>query len=481
MDEIWFHLSNQFEALQIQSTLVAHQGQEWASVCLKQTRELFYKLFNNNLNRHHLKDVLQHVPVWIERIWKHLQYQYYSAHFNIIGLYSQVKDVLDDEVARREFAFCLAGLIVGIVIGYYAGITWGQMSNHVYSIKAIVCHHYIGIKGVDLTDDAEMPMIQKSNEILVQVKAASLNIVDTKICYGYSKIYRRLLNSGKSRGLPVTLGRDCTGIVISIGQRVINFDIGDEVLIAVPSWAPGTMAEYIVVPETQAVKRPKIFSFEACASLPYSGCLAWDALVNRSVIEEGNAKGKRVLICSGSTPVGLILTQLVKLWGGYVVTVCRPNAIPRLQALGADWVISLDGTDIEEKLRPSKKFDAIFYTGGERINERVLRKWLIPYGSYVSTVPEQLTSDSLGFIFGSIFAGCVRIKLLVQYIFGFNMHQWKEGAKINMTYVQALCDLIDADQLQIVVDKVYRPQNIIQALDHILDADAIGSTVIRFQ
>lgn len=47
-----------------------------------------------------------------------------------------------------------------------------------------------------MVDDAEMPMIQRCNELLIQVKAASVNIVDTKICYGYSKIYRRLLNSG---------------------------------------------------------------------------------------------------------------------------------------------------------------------------------------------------------------------------------------------------------------------------------------------
>lgn len=47
-----------------------------------------------------------------------------------------------------------------------------------------------------MIDDAEMPMIERSNELLVQVKAASVNIVDTKICNGYSKIYRRLLNYG---------------------------------------------------------------------------------------------------------------------------------------------------------------------------------------------------------------------------------------------------------------------------------------------
>ncbi|XP_076762075.1 NAD(P)H oxidoreductase RTN4IP1, mitochondrial [Xylocopa sonorina] len=480
MDEIWFHLSNQFETLQIQSSLIAQQGQQWVTAWLVQAQQFLHKLYNEQ-NVQGVKDITQRILVWIEKAWTQLKLQYYGASFNVRGFYMQLEHLCNNEVSRRELAFCLAGLIVGTLIGYYAGINWGHVSHHMYHMKAIICHHYIGIEGVSMIDDAEMPMIQKSNEILVQVKAASVNVVDTKICYGYSKIYRRLLNSGRHKELPVVLGRDCTGIVVDIGQSVINFDIGDEVFLAVPSWAPGTMAEYIVVPETQVVKRPKHFTFEVSASLPYSGCLAWDALVNRSPIQEGNAKGKRILIYGGNTPVGCVITQLAKLWGGHVVTICTSNAIPVSRALGADNVIPLDGSDIEKELQLHDRFDAIFYTGGQPIEERVLRQHLVPYGSYISTVPEQLISDSLGFIFGSIFAGCVRIKLLVQYMFGFNMQHWKEGSKINATYLQALCDLADANQLQIVVDKVYGPHNIEQALHHILDPNAIGSTIITFQ
>ena len=93
--------------------------------------------------------------------------------------------------------------------------------------------------------------------------------------------------------LPIQLGRDCAGFVVDIGRSVINFDIGDEVFLAVPSWASGTMAEFIVVPENMVAKRPKLVDFEAAACLPYSGCLGWDALVNRAMIEEGHAMGRR--------------------------------------------------------------------------------------------------------------------------------------------------------------------------------------------
>lgn len=82
-------------------------------------------------------------------------------------------------------------------------------------------------------------------------------------------------------------------MVVGVGCDVINYNVEDEIFLAVPSWAPGTMAEYIIVPETQVAKRPKSCTFEACAGLPYNGCLAWDALVVRSVIKEGNARGKQ--------------------------------------------------------------------------------------------------------------------------------------------------------------------------------------------
>lgn len=66
-------------------------------------------------------------------------------------------------------------------------------------------------------------------------------------------------------------------------------------------------------------------------------------------------------------------------------------------------------------------------------------------------------------------------------MFGFNMHQWKEGAKLNVTYLRGLCELTDANQLQTVVDRVYAPYNIERALLHVLDPNSIGGTIITFQ
>lgn len=479
MDEISFRISNHLERLQVQTSLVIQQGQQWISTFLTHCQRYIQELYRDQ-HVQRIKDIIHNLIIYIQKCWEQLRFQYYSIHVNSTQFYRQLVGIFNNEVTRREIIFCLAGITIGTLIGYSIGRNWIYYSHHMHHIKAIICHHYIGIEGVSMIDDAEMPMIKKCNDLLIQVKAASVNVVDTKICSGYSKTYRRLLNSGRYKEIPVILGRDCSGIVIDIGQRVINFDIGDEVFLAVPSWAPGTMAEYIVVPESQAVKRPKRCTYEIAASIPYSGCMAWDALVNKSVIKEGNAKGQRVLIYGGNTPVGCILIQLVKLWGGHVVTVSRKNAVPVMRALGADEVLLLDELNIEKELELHEKYNAIFYTCGPSTESHVLKKYLHPYGSYVTTMPEHLTSDSLGFISGSIFAGCVRIKLLVQYIFGCNMHQWKEGSKIKAEYLQALSELTDADEIQPVVDRVYAPHNIEEALHHILDPEAIGSTIIKF-
>ncbi|XP_029175123.1 reticulon-4-interacting protein 1 homolog, mitochondrial-like isoform X2 [Nylanderia fulva] len=465
MDEVWFHFSNQLETFQVQASVAVQQAQQSCMTWLAQLQQFILQLCDEHYAQH-AKDIVLHLATSVQKGWQEVQFQYYNAQWNTVDFYRQLGTMWANKVSRREAIYCLTGIAIGTVIGYYIGVHWKPSSHHI--------HH-----GVLMVDDVEMPTIKKSNDLLIQVKAASLNVIDTKICSGYSRIYRKLLNSGKE--LPVTLGRDCAGVIVDIGKGVINFDIGDEVFLAVPSWASGTMAEYIIVPETQVARRPKSCNFEASASLPYNGCLAWDALVNKSVINEGNAKGKRVLIYGGSTPIGCILTQLVKLWGGYIVTICKINAEPIMKALGADEVIIINETDIEKELQLHDKFDAIFYTDNQSFQEHSLKKYLLPHGSYVSTIPEQLRSDSLGFICGSIFAGCVRIKLLVQYMFGFNMHQWKEGAKLNVAYLRALCELTDAYQLQTVVDRVYAPYNIERALLHVLDSNSIGSTIITFQ
>ncbi|XP_074111455.1 NAD(P)H oxidoreductase RTN4IP1, mitochondrial [Cotesia typhae] len=480
MDEILFRLSSNLEALQIETASIAQQAYQLVFSWLTECQRMLQNVCSDQYSQH-IKDLGSFTASLYHRAYDNIHFGYYSARINFRDFYRQLGGLQSSDVSKRDVAFCTIGLAIGIFIGYNVGLNWKQKVKRIHYMKAIICHHYAGVEGVSLIDDAEVPSIQRSNELLIQVKAASVNIVDAKICSGYSKAYRRILNSGQQKELPVVLGRDCAGIVVEIGQSVLGFDVGDEVFLAVPSWASGTMSEYLVVTENLVAKKPKLINFDASACLPYSGCIAWNALVNESIIEEGNAQNKRVLIYGGSTPVGCILIQLIKLWGGHVTVICKLESAKVIKALGADDIIPSNDCDIYKELELHDKYHAIFYTEDHPIDYRGLKRQLMPYGSFVSTVPEHLASDSFGFVSGSLFAGCVRIKLLVQYVFGSNINQWNEGSKIKQSYLETLRELVDADQLQSVVCAAFRPNHIEQALQHVLDPDAIGSTIIKFR
>lgn len=451
----------------VQAKSLLEKIQELLFNSLQEIKNLFNGMVKCSYGKE-FREFVEKNYVWAK--YKCFDLQFFHLRFD------RVKE-LKVLVLRREFLYFLIGVLTGTIIGYTATLKRNPQ-RHMHSMKAVVCHNFLGVRGVTLIEDAEMPTILRPNDLLIQVKAASLNEVDLLICSGYSKTYRRLLNSGRQRDLPVTLGRASAGVIVDIGPNVVNFDIGDKVFLSVPSWATGTMSEYVSVSENQVAKMPKNLSFEACATFPYSGCIAWNALKN-VIIKEKFAKGKRILVLEGSTSIGCILIQLIKVWGSYVVTTGKKETSPILKALGADEVIDVDEHDLLKELDLQDKFDAIFHTGGVILQRNILKKHLSYYGSYISTVPEYLISDHLGSVCGSIFSACVNLCLFVQFIFGLNGN-WKEGSKINTAYLQSLQKLADMNQLQPILDRVYGLDSIDQALTHITEGNTIGSTVIKF-
>lgn len=80
------------------------------------------------------------------------------------------------------------------------------------------------------------------------------------------------------RSLPVTVGRDCAGVVAAVGNAVRGVEVGDEVWLVVPFWAQGTMAQRLAVDGRRVGKKPRGVGYEAACSLPYAGTLALNAL-----------------------------------------------------------------------------------------------------------------------------------------------------------------------------------------------------------
>src|SRR5437588_3676564 len=151
----------------------------------------------------------------------------------------------------------------------------------------------------DLEIDKPTP---QGRDLSVQVKAISVNPVDTKV-------RKRVDPQG---GEPKILGYDATGVVAATGSDVTLFKPGDEVWYAGSINRPGTNSEFHLVDERIVGRKPKSLGFAAAAALPLTSITAWEMLFDRFAMPRGGGEGKSLLIVGGAGGVGSIATQLAR-------------------------------------------------------------------------------------------------------------------------------------------------------------------------
>ena len=151
----------------------------------------------------------------------------------------------------------------------------------------------------------EMPEPEvKEEDVLVQVHAAGVNALDSKIRDGEFKLilpYRP----------PFILGNDVAGVVVRIGTRVRKFQPGDEVYARPGKDRIGTFAEFISVSEDDLALKPKQLTMEEAGAIPLAALTAWQALIEIADLR----KGQKILIHAGSGGVGTFAIQLAKYLG----------------------------------------------------------------------------------------------------------------------------------------------------------------------
>lgn len=135
-------------------------------------------------------------------------------------------------------------------------------------MKAALIHKY-GQKELSI-EEVPLPTIH-DNDVLVKIIAASINPIDLKTKDGKVKM---LLNYQ----MPLILGSDFAGIVVSVGKNVQNFRMGDAVYGRVPKNRVGTFAEYIAVDQAAVAMKPKNLTFEEAAAIPLVGLTSYQAL-----------------------------------------------------------------------------------------------------------------------------------------------------------------------------------------------------------
>ncbi|TRX76049.1 zinc-binding alcohol dehydrogenase family protein [Pseudomonas mangiferae] len=191
---------------------------------------------------------------------------------------------------------------------------------------------------LDLPDPVPGP-----RDLLVEVRAISVNPVDTKI--------RR--NVQPENGQPKVLGWDVAGVVKAVGREVDLFAVGDEVFYAGALDRPGANSQLHVVDQRLVGHRPKTLDFAQSAALPLTAITAWELLFERLGIAEGDASaGQRLLVVGAAGGVGSMLVQLARQLTGLTVigSASRPETQQWVRDLGAHEVID-HSRPLHEELR----------------------------------------------------------------------------------------------------------------------------------
>ncbi len=204
-------------------------------------------------------------------------------------------------------------------------------------MKAAVIHQY-GEPEVLRIEEAPEPAL-RDNDVLIAVRASSVNPVDWKIRRGVQRGLIRLK-------MPWILGMDVSGEVIGVGPGVRGFKVGDEVFSSPTHKRPGCYAERVAVDAAAVAKKPANLSHEEAASIPLVGLTAWGCMMPRL----RDRPDQRVFIQAGSGGVGTFAIQLANAYGAWVATTCSPGNHQLVRDLGADLTIDYRSQRFEEVL-----------------------------------------------------------------------------------------------------------------------------------
>lgn len=204
-------------------------------------------------------------------------------------------------------------------------------------MKAFTISRYSKSDALELTHVPD-PVVE-DNDVLVQIHAASVNLLDSKIKSGEFKLLLPYQ-------FPLILGHDVAGVVTQVGANVRSFKVGDEVYARPADRRIGAFAEYIAINERDVARKPSNISMEEAASIPLVGLTAWQALVEKANLQ----KGQKVFIQAGSGGVGTFAIQLAKHLGATVATTASAANADWLKGLGADVVVDYKTQDFETLL-----------------------------------------------------------------------------------------------------------------------------------
>jgi NADPH:quinone reductase-like Zn-dependent oxidoreductase len=315
----------------------------------------------------------------------------------------------------------------------------------------------------------EMPEPElRDDDVLIEVHAAGLNQLDSKIKSGEFKLilpYR----------MPLVLGHDVAGIVTRVGSRARQFKVGDGVYSRPPDHRIGTFAELIAVNEHDVALKPKNITMEEAASIPLVGLTVWQALVERAQLK----KGQQVLIQAGSGGVGTLAIQLAKHLGATVATTTSRANIDLVKSLGADVVIDYKKDDFAKVLQ---NYDVVLHSQDAAALEKSLRV-LKPGGTLISLSgpPDPAFAKGIG---APWFVSAI-VRLLSSGV-------RKKARRRDLTYsflfmradgrqLREITRLVEAGAMKPVIDRVFPFESTNEALAFVEAGRAKGKVVVKIK
>jgi NADPH:quinone reductase-like Zn-dependent oxidoreductase len=306
----------------------------------------------------------------------------------------------------------------------------------------------------------------RDDDVLIEVHAAGLNPLDSKIKAGEFKLilpYR----------MPLGLGHDVAGVVTRVGSHVQQFKVGDEVYSRPADYRIGTFAELIAVDERNVALKPKNLNMEEAASIPLVGLTALQALIEKADLK----KGQKVFIQAGSGGVGTFAIQLAKHVGATVATTTSKSNVELVKSLGADVVIDYKKQDFESLLRD---YDVVLNSQDKTTLEKSLNV-LKPGGKLISISgppdPEFANEQGLSWMLGQlcrVLSYGIRKKAKrrnVDYSFLF--------MRANGAQLSEISSLIDAGVIRPVMDRVFPFASTNEALAYVEAGRARGKVVVK--
>ena len=329
-------------------------------------------------------------------------------------------------------------------------------------MKAFFIDHY---GNNDVVRAGEMPEPEvRDHDVLIQIHAASVNVLDIKIRSGQLKLivpYR----------FPLILGNDVAGVVIRAGPRVRRFKAGDEVYSK--GDRIGAFAELISLKEDAVANKPKELTMEEAASIPLVGLTAWQVLIERAKLQ----KGQKVLIHAGAGGVGTFAIQLAKHVGAVVATTASTANVDLVKRLGADIVIDYKKDDFEKILHD---YDVVLDSLGGDTLEKSLRV-LKPGGKVVSIAGPPDPDFAREFRLSWVLRQAVR---LMSYRIRANAKRRRVSYSFlfmreNGDQLREIGSLIDAGILHPVVDRVFPFESTKEALAYVEEGHTKGKVVVK--